>query len=265
MTSSLIEIDRDREPGIAVVRMRREARRNALDAGLIAALHETADMLRDDTSVRSVVLTGDDRVFSAGADLSTFAAIEGERDVNRVRRSVARGGRMAEAWQTLPQITIAAVEGGAVGGGLGLALACDWRVFARTGFAYVPEARLGLNYGWNTLPRLSALCGPARAKWISVLCRRHYGEELLGWGIADQLTETGGALEAAIALGREAASMPALAVQLIKRSVNAHSQAFAAASSVGDMEDMLVCMTDPEGTRARAAMIAPGGRREGRP
>lgn len=262
MSSSLIEITRA-EPGVAVVRMRRDAQLNALDDALIADLHRAADELRDDVDVRAIVLTGSPRGFSAGADLSTFESIDAEQDVNRVRRAIARGGRMIDAWQALPQITVAAVEGGAVGGGFGLALACDWRVFARGGFGYVPEARLGLNYGWGTLPRLVALCGPARAKRVAVLCRRHPAEELHAWGVADAVADTGKAVDAALDFACEAAAMPALGVQLIKRSVNAYSQALAAATSFGDMEDMLVCMTDPEGSRARETMIAGLSKRQG--
>jgi enoyl-CoA hydratase len=253
MDTKLVEITRP-APGVVVVTMKREKKLNAFNDQLIAEMTEAAETLREDASVKAVVVTGGARVFSAGADISTFAAIGEEGDVNRVRRGIQRGARMAELWQSLPPVTIAAVEGGAVGGGFGLALACDWRVFARDAWAYVPEVKLGLNYGWGTLPRLSALAGPARAKWISILCRRHGAEELASWNVAEHLAEPGQALESALALAQEVAALPALAVQLIKRSVNAYAFALANTASHGDMEDMLVCMTDEEGARARAAV-----------
>lgn len=255
MTTSLVQTRRLADAPIAVVQLSREHRLNALDDALIGELASVAEQLRDDASLRAVVLTGGTRVFSAGADFTTFDKVKGEADVNRVRRMLARGGRMVEAWQSLPMLTVAAVEGGAVGGGFGLTLACDWRVFARDGYAYVPEARLGLNYGWGALPRLTALAGPARAKWIGVLCQRHAAAQLQEWGIADVVAEKGQALEAAIRLAREVAAFPTLPTQLIKRAVNAYSQALASAASYGDMEEMLVCMTDADGDLARATAI----------
>lgn len=243
-------------PAIALVTMQRQEKLNALNDALITGLAEAAETLRDDAAVKAIVLTGGLRMFSAGADISTFETIDRETDVNRVRRMTQKGAQMAELWQSMPAVTIAAVEGGAVGGGLGLALACDWRVFANNAWAYVPEVRLGLNYGWGTLPRLAALAGPGRAKWISILCRRHGAQELADWGIAEHIAEAGAAAEAALALAREVAALPALAPQMIKQTVNAYSLALAKTSSYGDMDDMLVCMTDREGQAARAALTA---------
>jgi enoyl-CoA hydratase len=264
MISHLVEIERV-TPQIALVTMKREDKLNALNGELIEALTDAAQTLREDASVKVVVVTGGTRAFSAGADIgATFDAMAQEPDVNRVRRASQNGVRMAEAWESLPAITIAAVEGGAVGGGFTLALACDWRVFARNAFGYVPEVRLGLNYGWGTLPRLSALAGPARAKWISILCRKHSAEELAGWNIVEQVAEPGKALESALALAREVAALPALAAQIIKQSVNAQSMALARASSYADMDQMLVCFTDAEGQRARVEYAASIGKRTAR-
>lgn len=255
MNSSVVDIERI-QPAVALVRMKREEKLNALNDGLIQGLLDAAETLRDDATVKVIVVTGGLKVFSAGADISVFDAIGKETDVNRVRRATQKGARMAELWQSLPAITIAAVEGGAVGGGFGLALACDWRVFARDAWAYVPEVKLGLNYGWGTLPRLSVLAGPARAKWISILCRKHGAEDLAAWNIAEHVAEPGQALDSALALANEVAALPALAAQIIKQSVNAYSLALAKTASHGDMDDMLLCLTDEEGRRARAAVTA---------
>jgi enoyl-CoA hydratase/carnithine racemase len=242
-------------PAISVVRISRPAQRNAINDEVIDGLSEAAAALREDTSVKAVILVGDGGFFSAGADLSTFEAVRGEPDVNRVRRMIHKGGRLCTEWERLPQLTIAAIEGGAVGGGLALAAACDWRVIASNAWIYVPEAKLGLNYGWNTLPRLNSLIGPARTKLVSIMCRRHGAAECERWGLADMVTEPEGALAGAAALAEEACAVPRLAAQLIKRSVNAHANALSAAASYADMEDMLVCMTDDEGNKARQHLI----------
>ncbi len=261
-TYEFLQIERP-QTEIAVVHLKRESKLNALNGQLIADLSDVAQVLRDDAHLKAVVVTGGLRAFSAGADLSTFTDIEGVSNVNEVRRAVAQGGRMVDAWQSIPAITIAAVEGGAVGGGFGLTLACDWRVFARDAWGYVPEVKLGLNYGWGTLPRLSVLAGPARAKWISILCRRHHAPELQQWNVVEHVAEPGQALPAALALAQEVAQLPALAAQMIKKAVNAHSHALAHVASHSDMDDMLVCLTDPEGAAARERLArGVGSKRE---
>lgn len=257
-TYELLQIERP-QPEIAVVHMRRESKLNALNAQLIADLTDAAHALRDDSLLKAVVVTGGLRAFSAGADLSTFTDIEGVTNVNEVRRAVAKGGRMIDAWQSIPAVTIAAVEGGAVGGGLGLCLACDWRVFARTAWGYVPEVKLGLNYGWGSLPRLTALAGPAKAKWISILCQRHDAAQLHQWNVVEQVAEPGQALQSALALAREVAVLPALAAQMIKKAVNVYSHALGAVASHSDMDDMLVCLTDSEGASARQRLASSVG------
>jgi enoyl-CoA hydratase/carnithine racemase len=246
-----------RAPGndaVAVLSINRPAQRNAFTGTVISDLIAAIAELRDDVSVRAVVITGEGGFFSAGADLSLFDEIGEVADINIVTRTLARGGRLCRDVETLPQPTIAAIEGGAVGGGLSLAVSCDWRVMADNAFAYVPEAMLGLNYGWNTLPRLNRLIGPARAKTLSILCRRHSAVECEKWGLADQLSEPGKALETALALADEVCALPRLAVQMIKKSANAHATAIAESASFSDMDMMLVCMTDPEGTAAREAL-----------
>lgn len=248
------------DPRIAVVTITRPHTRNAFDDEMISGLASLAQSLRDMTDLRCVILTGGGGFFSAGADLSLFDAIRSETDVTAVRRMVEKGGMMCVAWERLPQLTIAAIEGGAIGGGLALALACDWRVMAEDAWVYVPEARLGLNYGWNTLPRLSTLVGPARAKTISILCRRHGSAECREFGLADAIGAPGDAMSAARALADEVCAVPRLAAQIIKRSVNAHACALTAATSYSDMDDMLLCLTDEEGKAAAAALRAQVGR-----
>jgi enoyl-CoA hydratase/carnithine racemase len=257
---ALIRIDRP-HPSVAVLTMNRGGKLNAFDDGLLDALTAACIELHDDARTKAVVVTGGTRVFSAGADVGLFDAIQSETDVNRVRRTLNKGKRMIELWETLPMPTIAAVEGGAVGGGFTLALACDWRVFAEQSFAMIPEVKLGLNYGWGTLPRLTALAGPARAKWMSILCRRHDAAQLEHWGIADLTAPRGQALDAALKLAQEVAALPMLAPQIIKRSVDAYAHALSRSTSTGDMDDMLVCMGDREGASARRDAVSALGSR----
>lgn len=241
---------------VAVVTLNRPAQKNAITDEIILGLTEAARRFHDDAGTKVIILRGEGGFFSAGADVSTFSTIEGESDVNAVRRATHKGGRLCSEWESLPQLTIAAIDGGAVGGGLSLAMACDWRVMADDSWVYVPEARLGLIYGWNTVPRLTRLIGPARTKMLSILCRRHTAAECEKWGLADVVADDTTAYDAAIALARETCTIPRLAAQMIKRSTNTAANALSAATSYADMDDMLVCMTDPEGNAARERFIS---------
>ncbi|MGB3500818.1 MAG: enoyl-CoA hydratase/isomerase family protein [Mesorhizobium sp.] len=248
---------------IGIVTIERPERRNALNGQVIEELTRAFENLREDATCRVVILTGSGGFFSAGADLATFDGIGEETDHNRTLRSLAAGGRLCHVIENMPQITISAIEGGAIGGGLGMAVSCDWRVMAANSFAYVPEVKLGLNYGWNTLPRLTRLVGPARAKTIAVLCRRHDAAECQAWGLADVVTPADGALEGALALAAEVSGLPRMAAQTVKRQVNSYATALGQNVSFADMELMMVCLNDAEGAQARAAFTRPksqGGR-----
>ena len=252
-----VQIDHlDSAPEIAVVTLNRPAQKNAINGAIIDGLRNAAAQLQEDADTKTIILRGEGGFFSAGADLSTFKDIAGESDVNRVRRLTHKGTRLCAEWEALPQLTIAAIDGGAVGGGLGLAVACDWRVMGANAWVYVPEARLGLNYGWNTLPRLTRLIGPARTKTLSILGRRHTALQCEQWGLADVVASDNNAFETAVALAREVCTVPRLAAQLIKRSINATAHALSPATSYADMDDMIVCMTDPEGNEARQSLLA---------
>lgn len=255
MENEFVKIERDEKAEVAIVRIAREDKRNALNDAVLAGLADAANALRDDTSVKAIVLTGGRQIFSAGADVSTFHKFNNEPDLNRVRRMAHTGARLCADWENLPQLTIAAMEGGAIGGGLSIALACDWRVMARDAWCYVPEVMLGLNYGWGTLARLTALAGPARTKWMSLMCRRHPAAEMEEWGVANEVAPAGESLAAALQLAREVAGMPTLAAQLIKQSVNAHSSALHPLASHTDIDQMLLCLTDPEGKAARSRVL----------
>lgn len=239
------------EPGIAVVSLQREAKLNALDATLMAELTAAAEHMRDEAGLKAVVLTGGRRMFSAGVDLDTFELASTGTDEAAARQAIEPGRRLIEAWAELPMVTIAAVEGGAVGGGFGPTLACDWRVYAQDAWASVPEVKLGLTYGWGLLPRLAALVGPSRAKWMATLCRRHPCAELQQWGLVDKAALPGEALPTALALAREVAALPGLALRQVKRAVDADTQALFSAASHRDVDDMLAGLADVEGTRVR--------------
>ncbi len=199
-----------------------------------------------------MVLTGSKNYFSAGADLEDLATRGALSDVER-RRSFYQGVRLCEAWETMPQVTIAAMEKLAVGAGVALPLACDWRVMGESCYLYVPEAKIGLNLQWGALPRLVNLVGPARAKRICILCERMSATQALDWGLIEEVAADGKAAERAFEMVRAAAEMPPIAVAMIKEAVNATAGALNCTASYADADQsqLSAASTDAKGARDR--------------
>ena len=244
-----------RQGDIGIVRFDRGRSGNALDQQSILALTQIATELREDCDLRAIVLTGTDQLFSYGVDLTENLKREkGPGADMRMRRRYERGVRLCQAWQDLPQITVAAIEGGAVGGGVALPLALDWRVMADDAWLLVPEVRVGMNLQWGALPRLVALVGPARAKTICILCERMQAQQALEWGLADKLAPSGQAVEVAVHMALAAAAMPANAAQMVKQGANAAAGALYQAVSYADFDQCQLADASEESRNARKAM-----------
>jgi enoyl-CoA hydratase/carnithine racemase len=210
------------EGRLALVRLQRPAARNALSLALMRALTRTARDLAERTDVDALILAGGDACFSAGVDLKDARQWADPSLPLVERREIAAvGWRMCKAWEELPQITLAAIEGYAVGGGLALALACDWRVLAEDAFVSLPEIALGIPLTWGTIPRLVDLVGPAKAKRLTILCERWSAADALAIGVVDYVAPRGGALAKAREVAAQALAMPAAAVRMSKETVNA--------------------------------------------
>jgi 3-hydroxypropionyl-coenzyme A dehydratase len=180
-----------RDGALATVTLSRPDRRNSLSDEMLTELAAAFAQLRDDASVRVVVVTGAPPVFSAGADagLKSTMSAEQRRQAFATRKSQFR--RLFERANTLleglEQITIAAVNGHAVGGGWGLALACDFRLAAADAQFWIPEVDLGVPLGVASTTRFVRLVGPARAKEIILECRRYSAEEARSMGLVHRV------------------------------------------------------------------------------
>ena len=227
----------ERAGPVAVVTFDRHKNLNAFDGQLILELTEVARSFHDDFETRAVVLTGSKDYFSAGADLEDLAGRNDPALSDMERRQIFyRGGRLCAAWESMPQVTIAAMERLAVGAGVALPLACDWRVMGESCYLYVPEAKIGLNLQWGALPRLINLVGPARAKRICILCERMDAQTALAWGLVEEVAADGQAVDAAMRLANAAAEIPPVAVSMIKEAVNATAGALNHAASYADAD-----------------------------
>ena len=210
------------EGRIAVVRFDRGDGLNGLSPEAMRQLTSVARSFEDDADTSVVLLTGSAKAFSAGFDLKDpEGRARKDMDLGSLRRALKVGPRLTRAWQEIEQITICAIEGFAVGGGVALAVALDFRVMADNAHLRVPEIALGMNMSWQSVPRMLHLIGPARTKQAVILAdQRISAEEAHDWGLVEEITEPGKAFDVAMELAEKVARQPPISVAMTKLTVN---------------------------------------------
>lgn len=167
----------EKDEGLWTVTLRRADKANSLTGAMLERLAEVAEDVRRQ-EVRALVLTGEGRVFSAGADLA------------EARAGLATSPlweRLSAALAAAPCLTIAALNGTLAGGAFGMALACDLRIAVPEAGFFYPVMRLGFLPQPSDPARLAALVGPARAKMILMAGARISAAEALAWGLIDRI------------------------------------------------------------------------------
>ena len=203
----------------------------------------------DSTDVSIVVVTGAGRAFSSGFDLREFAG-SGEQAVDS-RAQADLGRLMAEAMDRVQALTIAALKGPVVGGGVVLAGVCDLRIAADDTVFSIPEVDLGIPLAWGGIPRLVREIGPAMTRELVLTCRPFSAEEARSLGFVNRVVPRAD-LEAAVdELASELARKAPSVVRATKRQVMEALDAVATtAGSWADADLLGAAMRDPE---ARAA------------
>jgi len=185
----------------------------ALGLELHAAIHEAAD--RDDVGV--LVLTGGRKLFAVGADIKAMA----EYGPSEVKPSVDALGDACDLLEAVPKVSIAAINGFALGGGFELALACDLRILADDATVGQPEIRLGVIPGAGGTQRLVSLVGPGRARELVYTGRQVAAEEAGSLGLAERIVPADQVLDSAVGLARLLAAGPRLALAAAKAAIRA--------------------------------------------
>jgi enoyl-CoA hydratase/carnithine racemase len=240
----------EREGHVATVTFNRPEKANALNYDHLLEIETVALSLQDDADTRVVIFTGAGRHFSSGADLTDAGtAYQGPLTLRRRRTRI--GERAIRALYGIDQITIAAWNGAAMGGGACIATALDFRIGADDCFMQYPEVDIGVNLMWKSLPLITHLVGPARAKRLVAGGERVSAAELLEWGVLDQLVPAAELLPRARTLADRYLNKPPVAVQMIKRSVNQIVSALDEAVMHMDADQNLFAQTSED----RAAAI----------
>ena len=230
------------------ITLSRPEKLNPLSTETLLALVDAAHWLDEQPEVKVVVIGGNGRAFSAGADVALFS---GEDPGVAAQREAADAGRqMAEAIEAMQAITIARIHGHCVGGAVVLAAACDLRVAADTTRFSIPELQLGIPLAWGGIPRLVREIGPAMTKELVLSCRPFTAEEARGLGflnrvVGDQILE-----DTVEELAAQLLEKSALTLAATKLAVNATSRAIAPTSGAwSDADVLLTALNDPESRR----------------
>ena len=242
------------EGRIGRVTMNRPEKLNALSRQLMSEIVELGAWLKLREDIRVMIFSGAGRSFCAGFDLNDFSsASDGESP-----RQAADLGRLAtNALTDVPQLTIAAVHGHCVGGGVVFVAACDLRVATTETTFIIPEVDLGIPLAWGGIPRLVREIGPALTKELVLTCRPFGADEAKSIGFINQVVPPGDLETTVTELAENLASKTLYSLHSTKQQVNAVMEEIAGTGrSAGDADMLVYAMRDPESREATARYLA---------
>ena len=210
LASGKLVLDRPAE-AVARIAIRNPGKRNALDHEILDGLAELLPSLDDGISIRCLIITGSQAMFSAGYDIGD---IPEDVFAEEAERLVAHPfSRAIEAVESFPFPTLAAINGHALGGGLELALSCDLRIAARGVKLGMPPAKLGLIYSHTGLQKFLDAIGPARTRELFFTGRNLDSDRAEQIGLVNEVVEADKVDDAAVALAAEVAGNAPLSLR----------------------------------------------------
>lgn len=225
MTAAAAELSSERDGDVAVLRITNAGRMNPLTVTLQEGLRAQLAGIREDRSVRALLLTGEGKAFCVGADLAGMGPQPGDtRSLGNwtADKMQELSNPLVQELRALPVPVVCALNGAAAGAGVGLALAADIVVAARSSYFYLPFLpRLGIVPDLGSTWFLSRLLGRARAAGLSLLGDRLAGEEAQRWGLVWSCVDDADLMPQALAVARRLAALPAHAVVEARRAFDA--------------------------------------------
>lgn len=212
--------------GVATLTLNDAAKLNPFSRPMREQLHEVLAQLRSDKSVRAAILTGAGKAFCAGADLSTIAPPQGGSRGAAAAAEMDRAiNPIIRAFRELPFPVISAVNGAAAGSGVGLALAADLVLAARSAYFYLPFLpRLGIIPDAGCTWFLPRLLGPGRTMGLALLGEKLSAEKAERWGLIWECVDDASLPHRARAVAERLASLPRHAVLEARRAFDAASR-----------------------------------------
>lgn len=223
----------ERAEPVVNITLNRPKKLNAMNSELVAELFHLFGELRMDTTIRYITFTGAGRAFSSGADISGRggqAPSDPFEYYNSARQAQFQGHDFMRLLENLEQITIAAINGYALGAGLCIPIGCDFRIASENAIFGVPETGIGIFYTWGATPRLTALIGPAWAKEMIITNDQYDTEKALAIGLVHKVVPHEKLMEAVRELIDKIETKGRLATRIAKKMINA-----ASAPNIGDI------------------------------
>jgi enoyl-CoA hydratase/carnithine racemase len=244
-----------RDGTLAWLTLNRPERLNAMNAEMLRELVEAARAFDEDHDIRVVIVQGEGRAFSAGADLRDSPskdAADSSKSWFERRDIVQNGRRMADAMEAMRATTIARLHGYVIGGGVVLASACDIRIAEENTIFSIPEVALGIPLAWGGIPRLVRDIGPALTKELVMSCREFSASEAAAMRFINHVVPAVSLDEKVLALAREIAAMPSVPVAITKEHVNAVAKAMTSGfTSFADGDALMNALASEESLKAR--------------
>lgn len=204
------------EQDVAAITINRERRRNALNDATIIAMMDALERCKD-PKVRAIILTGaGTKAFSAGSDIKEMAEQTYEQRLGHTELGQALGN----AIEHHPCPVIAAIEGYCLGGGLEIAIACDYRIAGARAILGLPEVTLSALPSWGGTTRMPRLVGIGRARQLVIFGKTLDAQTALEWGLIGEVVPEGAAFKMAMAMAIEfAEKTDRRTVSILKRLI----------------------------------------------
>ncbi len=230
---SSTEVQFETNGQICRITFKSESGINLLSVPVMAAVEARLDEIASRPDIRVLIFTGEGRTFIAGADIDELASAPGDAGKEVARRGQRFMNRVANFDHA---VTIAAINGPALGGGCELALACDLRIIADTATIGFPEVRLGLIPGWGGTQRAFSLVGPARVRRMLLTGEALSGQIATDVGLVDECVPASKLTATADELAQGILANGPSAVRLAKHVLCAHEASWLEKGFAGEAE-----------------------------
>lgn len=240
--------------GVVTLTLNRPARRNALTAEMLEALIESLERLALDPAARAIVLTGSGEAFCSGADVNGMEA-RGSFPLHQLTESLQQRQRAFRTLLAFPKPAIARMRGACAGAGFSLALACDFRIAARSVRFTAAFARIGMSGDNGISWLLPRIVGPARARELLMLGDTMDADAALASGLLTALVDDE-ALDAEVErLATRLAQAPTVALGCIKRNLAAAEHLGPAEAMAVETANQALCMHTADHKEGIAAFL----------
>jgi enoyl-CoA hydratase/carnithine racemase len=241
----------ERERGVCRVRLNRPEKLNALNEDVRVLLTDAFKTLADDTETRVVLVEGEGRSFSAGADLA--AGGDGVDRTWAERRHAAGGWqRLLDLIESVPQVTVARLHGHCIGGAALIAISCDLRIASDDLTVRIPELHIGIPLTWSGIPRLVREVGLPVARDMVMTARKLNADDAHACGFVQRLVPRADLDSAADELVEQLLAMPTAPLAITRAMFSAIAREQLGSAGWADADLLAWSLREPEGRQAAA-------------